>query len=47
MKAEGTELFELYFMNVPSATTTLGTPATACVNIADNDGKNREWTLDS
>ena len=38
-KAEGTEQFELYFENVPSATTTLGTPGTACVNIDDNDGK--------
>ena len=41
MKVEGTEQFELYFENVPSATTTLGTPGTACVNIGDNDGKNR------
>ena len=41
MKVEGTEQFELFFENVPSATTTLGNPGSVCVNIADNDGKNR------
>ena len=49
MKVEGTEQFELFFENVPSTTTTLGTPGSICINIEDNEGEKifTKETLDS
>ena len=35
---EGMEQFEFYFVDVPSDSATIGTPATTCVNIIDDDG---------
>ena len=35
---EGMEQFELYFENLPSESADVGTPATTCVNIIDDDG---------
>ena len=36
---EGTEQFELYFENLPSASALDGDPNVLCVNILDNDGE--------
>ena len=36
---EGTEQFELYFENLPSAFANDGDPNVLCVNIEDDDGK--------
>ena len=36
---EGTEQFELYFENLPSASARAGDPNVLCVNILDNDGQ--------
>ena len=36
---EGTEQFELYFENLPSAFANAGDPNVLCVNIEDDDGK--------
>ena len=36
---EGTEQFELYFENLPSAFANAGDPDVLCVNIEDDDGK--------
>ena len=36
---EGTEQFELYFENLPSASALAGDPDVLCVNILDNDGE--------
>ena len=38
---EGTEQFEFYFENLPNEMAGVGTPATTCVNIIDDDGKLR------
>ena len=35
---EGTEQFELYFENLPSASARKGDPNVLCVNILDDDG---------
>ena len=35
---EGMEQFEVYFENLPSDSANVGTPATTCVNIIDDDG---------
>ena len=36
---EGTEQFELYFENLPSAFANAGDPDVPCINIEDDDGK--------
>ena len=36
---EGTEQFELYFENLPSAFANDGDPNVLCVNIEDDDGE--------
>ena len=36
---EGTEQFELYFENLPSAFANVGNPNISCVDIEDDDGK--------
>ena len=36
---EGTEQFELYFENLPSASARDGDPNILCVNIQDDDGE--------
>lgn len=38
MIGEGMEQFELYFENLPSESADVGTPATTCINIIDDDG---------
>ena len=37
--SEGTEQFELYLENLPSASALDGDPNVLCVNILDNDGE--------
>ena len=36
---EGMEQFEFFFENLPNESAGVGTPATTCVNIIDDDGK--------
>ena len=36
---EGMEQFEFFFENLPNEMAGVGTPATTCVNIIDDDGK--------
>ena len=36
---EGMEQFEFYFENLPNEAAGVGTPATTCVNIIDDDGE--------
>ena len=38
MISEGMEQFELYFENLPNESAGIGTPATTCINIIDDDG---------
>ena len=36
---EGMEQFEFFFENLPNESAGVGNPATTCVNIIDDDGK--------
>ena len=40
---EGMEQFELFFDNLPSESADVGTPATTCVNIIDDDGMHKTF----
>ena len=42
---KGMEQFEFFFENLPNEMAGVGTPATTCVNIIDDDGKLRSNSL--